>query len=252
MRKKIPKGFIVIFSIFFLILFPSLFLSNQYSSIIESLFISLLASLLAALFYYMIFRGIKRLIKGKPEDHTIKLEPSPDTAKPESQKEKSTDSCQDTSLLSTPNEVLQSMRKAFTLSEAQNCERIIQESLDIMRRTNNLDTFFSRSELAIQNALTLRQAEQAGVSGVHHTYETYQTVFETIQRKKLLALDSSFQSEKEKISKLVKPQTKIKHWEKYLEVLDRHMDEYETDFSSEYLEIYSYIKREIQELHYMI
>ena len=25
----------------------------------------------------MIFRGIKRLIKGKPEDHTIKLEPSP-------------------------------------------------------------------------------------------------------------------------------------------------------------------------------
>lgn len=196
----------------------------------------------------MVFRGIKHLIKGKPKDLTVKPDPFRDVVEPEPQKEKSTDSCQDTSLLSTPNEVLQSMREAFTLSEAQNCERIIQESLDIIRRTNNLDTFFSRSELAMQNAFTLRQAEQAGIPGVHNTFETYQTVFETIQKKKLLVLDSSFQSEKEKISKLVKPQTKIKHWEQYLELLDKYMDEYNTEYSSEYLNTYSSVKNEINDL----
>lgn len=274
---KIPKGFIIIFFIFFLVIFPTLFLTNQYSSMFQTFLISLFASCFSALFYYMIFLGIKQLFKffkGKPENRTIKpdssrnvimTEPVTDISlesvnctskcnhsKFEPQKEKSTHSYQDTSLLSTPNEVLQSMRQSFTFSQAQNCERIIQESLDIIRKTNNLDTFFSRSELAMQNALTLHQAEQAGISGVHNTYETCQTVFETIQKKKVLALDFSFESEKEKISKLVKPQSKIRHWEKYLEVLDKYMDEYDSDFSSEYLEIYSYIKREIQELNYQL
>ena len=121
---KIPKGFIIIFFIFFLVIFPTLFLTNQYSSMFQTFLISLFASCFSALFYYMIFLGIKQLFKffkGKPENRTIKpdssrnvimTEPVTDISlesvnctskcnhsKFEPQKEKSTHSYQDTSLL---------------------------------------------------------------------------------------------------------------------------------------------------------
>ncbi len=269
MRKFI--GFFCVIFIIFFSFFNSINKTGVSSN--ETLFLSILISFFVALTLYMLFVTIKRLIKGKPENRTIKPDPSRDAVKLEPVDNISLDSKYENEMYKKPQqaskqittanmtisfssavppEVLQSMRQSFTFSQAQNCERIIQESLDIIRKTNNLDTFFSRSELAMQNALTLHQAEQAGVSGVHNTYETCQTVFETIQKKKVLALDFSFESEKEKISKLVKPQSKIRHWEKYLEVLDKYMDEYDSDFSSEYLEIYSYIKREIQELNYQL
>lgn len=279
MSKKIPKAYKVLVVIFFIFYFFVLMpmAQEQFTGIEKFLFliiVSLLSSMLAALLFYLPISAIKRLVKGKAEDHLTKSDSSPniilttpmnniplDSSVSKSENEmyqepehsaKQTNSLNMTVSFSStvPPEVLQSMRTSFTFSQAQNCERIIQESLDIMRKTNNLDTFFSRSELAMQNALTLRQAEQSGVSGVYHTYETCQTVFETIQKKKLLALDSSFNAEKEKIAKLVRPQTQIKHWEKYLEILDKYMDKYETDFSSEFLEVYSYVKREIQELNY--
>ena len=277
MSKKIPKAYKVLVVIFFIFYFFVLMpiVQEQFTGIEKFLFliiVSLPSSMLAALLFYLPISAIKRLVKGKAEDHLTKSDSSPniilttpmnnislDSSVSKSENEiyqepehsaKQTNSLNMTVSFSStvPPEVLQSMRNSFTLSQAQNCERIIQESLDIIQKTNNLDTFFSRSDLAMQNALTLRQAEQAGVYGVHNTYQTYQTIFETIQKKKLLALDSSFVSEKEKISKLVKSQTKIKHWEGYLAILDKYMDEYESDFSSEYLEIYSYVKHELKEL----
>ncbi len=251
--KKVPKAYkilaIVLFFLYLFILAPTA--QEQFTGVEKFLFliiVPLFSSIFASSLFGFLVLGIKHFIKGNPKNQSSKEDSSPKIVEPEPQIEKNTDSCQDVSSLSAPDEVLSSMRKVFTSSNAQNCERIVEESLDIMRRTNNLDTFFSRSELAMQNALTLRQAEQAGVPDVHNTYEICQTVFETIQKKKLLALDSSFQSEKEKISELVNPQTKIKHWEQYLELLDKYMDEYNAEYSSEYLDIYSSVKNEIRDL----
>lgn len=91
MSKKIPKAYKVLVLIFFvlylIVLFP--FAEEQFTGIQKFLFlitVSLFSSMLASLLFYLPVSAIyKRLIKGKPEDRTIKPDPSLDSVKPETE-----------------------------------------------------------------------------------------------------------------------------------------------------------------------
>lgn len=62
-----------------------------------------------------------------------------------------------------PKETLSSMRMVYTRQQAFNDLRILNESIDIINKTDNIDTFLSRYEMAMRCALTLEEAKKAGV-----------------------------------------------------------------------------------------
>ena len=55
------------------------------------------------------------------------------------------------------------MPGAYTVAEAKNHVRIVQDCLNIFEKTKNLETFFSRYEYGMQIALTVDQAAKAGI-----------------------------------------------------------------------------------------
>lgn len=65
-----------------------------------------------------------------------------------------------------PEHILQEMRGAYTVMQAKDDARIMLESFQLVRETTNLDTFLSRLQLCRQKALTLLQAEKAGIRGL--------------------------------------------------------------------------------------
>ena len=65
-----------------------------------------------------------------------------------------------------PEHILQEMRGAYTVMQAKDDARIMLESFQLVRETTNLDTFLSRLQLCRQKALTLLQAEKAGIKGL--------------------------------------------------------------------------------------
>lgn len=62
-----------------------------------------------------------------------------------------------------PQESLNDMRMTYTGAQAVNDMKIINESLEIMGKTSDIDTFLSRYEIAMKCALTLEQARKAGI-----------------------------------------------------------------------------------------
>lgn len=87
MSKKIPKAYKVLVVIFFIFYFFVLMpiAQEQFTGIEKFLFliiVSLLSSMLAALLFYLPISGIRRLIKGKPENHTVKPDPYRDVVEP--------------------------------------------------------------------------------------------------------------------------------------------------------------------------
>lgn len=96
-----------------------------------------------------------------------------------------------------PKEILQDMKKHYTIVEAQNDARIMAESFKLIQQTTNLETFFSRLELAQQKALTLLQAEKAGCQGIKrlHTTKACNKVLSSSQAAKIVFLDNSYAKE---------------------------------------------------------
>ena len=73
-----------------------------------------------------------------------------------------------------PVEVLRDMRKHYSLMQAQNDARILQESFQLCQQTYNFETFFSRLQLVQRSALTLLQAKQAGCTSSTSTSPLFQ------------------------------------------------------------------------------
>ena len=67
-----------------------------------------------------------------------------------------------------PEHILWEMRGAYTVMQAKDDARNMLESFQLVRETTNLDTFLSRLQLCRQKALTLLQAEKAGIKGLKH------------------------------------------------------------------------------------
>ena len=65
-----------------------------------------------------------------------------------------------------PEETLRDMRGAYTAAQARDDGRILADCTALVGQTTDLDTFLMRLELGQQKALTLLQAEKAGIKGI--------------------------------------------------------------------------------------
>lgn len=145
-----------------------------------------------------------------------------------------------------PNEILRDMRKSYTLIQAQNDFRILDDCIRLIQTTTNFETFFMRSELGKQKALTLRQAEQAKIKGIRGTQEAVTTMFSLAESEKKRLLSASFEQVKQKVSSLSTPRGKKNNWNKYLEQLQKYQDEFDLDCSDLYTEIIHRIEHELE------
>lgn len=65
-----------------------------------------------------------------------------------------------------PEYILQDMRGTYSVMQAKDDARIMLESHKLVQQTMSLPTFLSRLQLSRQKALTLLQAEKAGIKGL--------------------------------------------------------------------------------------
>lgn len=141
------------------------------------------------------------------------------------------------------------MREVYTGQSASNDIRIIQESLDIMEKTFDIDTFLSRYDTAMRSALTLKQAKQAGIPIA--TSDDLTDSLVKVKKEQLgKVLERSFNKEKEEINKLKTPKGKLNRLEKYRAKLEEHYEDefefYAPDSYNKIIENLDLLKKEIE------
>lgn len=144
-----------------------------------------------------------------------------------------------------PIETLEQMRKYYTTVQLQDDLRILQESIDLMKSTNNIETFISRSDLAQRTSLTIEQAIMAGI----HVKEIFTSSKDILSLKTALLpklLDDSYSKMKQDAFKLKTEKGRIGRFQKYLELLEKH--EYDLDISENYENIIHVVRQEINQL----
>lgn len=146
----------------------------------------------------------------------------------------------------TKSAPMSSMRSTYTTMQAKNDFRILNDSIQIILQTKNLETFFGRLSLVKEKALILREAELAGVPGICGTQPIVENLFSGEENQKKIILQASFNQAKEKADSLSTPKGKKSAWEKYLGQLQK----YETEFSFEplYTQIIENVQKEIDSL----
>lgn len=145
-----------------------------------------------------------------------------------------------------PERAIHSMPGAYTVMEAKNHVRIIQDCLNIFEKTKNLETFFSRYEYGMQIALTVDQAAKAGI--IPYTSDLPAVFFKAADSQRERVLADSFWDQKEKIDKLITPKAKLTHWNRYLKLLKEYEDKYIYDSDSEYPEVLAQVENEIRKI----
>lgn len=134
-----------------------------------------------------------------------------------------------------PEEILQEMRGAYSVMQAKDDARIMLDSFKLVQQTTNLDTFLSRLHLCRQKALTLLQAEKAGIKGLRQIGMTdkcnyiLSTVPEAkaafLERSSFTAITSAFQ--------LKTPAGQRRKLQTYLDSLGEHRTDF-MDVEHEY------------------
>lgn len=149
---------------------------------------------------------------------------------------------------SAPENVLRSMRNSYTAIQFEGDLRIFQDCVDLIQKTTNLDTFFSRYELGMQKALTMRQAEQAKFPGAENGQLLVDSFIQIagIQRERVLT--DSFEQEKIKIEALSTPRGRRNRWEKYLALLQEHETDFDVDCPHVYSAVVQYVEGQIAAL----
>lgn len=145
-----------------------------------------------------------------------------------------------------PDRAIKSMVGAYTMAEAQNHIRILQDCLNIFEKTKNLETFFSRYEYGMQIALTVDQAAKAEI--VPYTSDIPASFFKAANSQKERVLTDSFWDQKSKIDGLKTPKAKATHWNRYLNTIKEYEDQYSMNPDSEYPEILEQVKSELAKL----
>lgn len=147
-----------------------------------------------------------------------------------------------------PDRAINSMKGAYTIPQAKNHIRVLQDCLSLIEKAKNLETFFSRAEYGMQIALTLNQAQQAGI--IPSTTDFPSVFFEAVRSQKERILTDSFWDQKEKIEKYATSKTKTTHWKRYIELLDKYSDQYDLEFQDEFQEVRDQALSEISKLNY--
>lgn len=123
-----------------------------------------------------------------------------------------------------PEHILQDMRGAYSVMQAKDDARIMLESHKLVQQTMSMPTFLSRLQLSRQKALTLLQAEKAGIKGLSQikmtdkcnyilsTSSEAKTAF--LERTSFSAITSAFQ--------LKTPAGQRRKLQAYLDELEEH------------------------------
>lgn len=133
-----------------------------------------------------------------------------------------------------PKEVLDSMRTAYSPMQAQGDIRVLNDCISLMQTTNNLETFFSRYELALQKVMTLEQAKNAGIAINTPITSTYVM---SLKNRADCVLQSTYAKELKEIDALKTPVGKRNRIDKFISFLSEYQDEFE--FSDAYRHIIS-------------
>lgn len=145
-----------------------------------------------------------------------------------------------------PERAIKSMPGAYTVAEAKNHVRIVQDCLNIFEKTKNLETFFSRYEYGMQIALTVDQAAKAGI--IPYTSDLPASFFKAADSQKERVLLDSYSDQKAKIDELKTAKAKATHWNRYLNTLKEYEDQYSMNPDSEYPEVLEQVKGELDKL----
>lgn len=151
----------------------------------------------------------------------------------------------DMSTREVPQEILRDMRTYYSSVQLENDMRILQESIDLMRNTKNIETFLSRSDLAQRTSLTIEQAIMAGVR-VKEKFPLSKDILNLKIELLPKLLEASYLKIQHDASKLKTDKGKLGRYEKYLDLLEKQ--EYELDTSENYEDIIHDIKQEINRL----
>ena len=141
-----------------------------------------------------------------------------------------------------PIETLKQMRQYYATVQLQDELRILQESIDIITTTTNIETFISRCELAQRTALTIEQAMMAGI----RVKENFISSKEVLDMKIILLpslLSNSYNKMKQDASKLKTEKGRMGRCQKYLDLLQRHEDE--LSISEAYFDILETVKLDL-------
>lgn len=127
-----------------------------------------------------------------------------------------------------PEETLRDMRKYYSAMQAQGDARVMADSLKLVQQTVDLDTFLSRMQLCQQKALTLLQAEKAGVNGIQQlgVADQCKHILDTVAEAKSAFLDrSSFRALTDAMQ-LKTPAGQRRKLQAYIDSLEEHRTEF--------------------------
>ena len=138
-----------------------------------------------------------------------------------------------------PPEALASMRTAYCRSQTDNDIRILNDCINIMNSTSNLETFFSRYETAMQTALSLQMAKEAGITVNTTITPSYVS---SLKSNADHVLETAYAKELNEINALKTPTGKRNRIDKFLKLLSEYADEFE------FSDVYSHIVDELNML----
>lgn len=117
-----------------------------------------------------------------------------------------------------PEEILYNIRTTYTGQHAVNDMRIIKESLAVMEKTADIDTFLSRYKTAMRCVLTLEQAKKSGQQIL--LPDGYSRALVSAKNKALSGmLYRSFKKELDELKKLKTDSGKVNRINRYQEKL---------------------------------
>lgn len=140
-----------------------------------------------------------------------------------------------------PQHVLDGMRMCYTGQQAVDDMRVIDESLAIMEKTSDIDTFLSRCDVAMKRVLTLEQAKKAGIP-IALQDDFSKTLVDAKEQALVGVLYRSFKKELDETAKLKTDSGKFNRIEKYKQKLQGYEDEFDLTAKDAYNDVMNQIE----------
>ena len=145
----------------------------------------------------------------------------------------------------TPREILNDMNKFYSTINLQEDLRVLDDSISLMKSTKDIETFTSRSDLAMRKALTIEQARSANVSvpsNVPSSKEVMDLKFQLLPN----VLNAAYIKVSNEVTKLKTVKGQLGRYQKFLNYLIDN--EYELDLCDNYEEIVTLTQENISNL----
>lgn len=127
--------------------------------------------------------------------------------------------------------------ECYTIQQARDDIRIMQDCLNIIEETEDIKTFFDRHDLALRNASTLEKAIKSGVP-IPISKDITKTILDIKYEMRDVMLMRSYSKFLLGLDGLKTPKGKINRLNKYVDLLNEYEDEFENS------EVYTNIKTE--------